>query len=169
MSQSQEIPICLHLIHQHLFVSDSPGGFANRITHPRRALCALSKFYVKWISTYSKYVLGWHIILVFSTHNNPHMHSSPRLGLLDNDASGGCIGEVTHLKRLCLQEVPKPQTVGWHWVFFMGDTMKYFLICINHINLICFHPFDGVCLSVIALEGAQMKRRTLERHGGMQV
>ena len=52
---------------------------------------------------------------------------------------------------------------------FWGHTMWYSYTYINHIHLICFHICHGVCWSVIALGGAQIKRCTLERHCVMKV
>ena len=70
-------------------------------------LCVLCLSFM-WILTYSKYVFWVDILYsyVFSTHNNPHMPSSPRFGLLDNDASRGFTFEVTHPQKALLAISP---------------------------------------------------------------
>ena len=95
----------------------------------------------------------------------PHMPSSLRFDLLVNDASNGCSSQVMHPGRLWLVYV---LTTINCWLFISVSFGGYHVILINiyqsYKHPICFHPFDGVCWSVIALEGAQIKRCTLERH-----
>ena len=85
--------------------------------------------------------------------------------LLVNDASNGCSSQVMHPGRLWLVYV---LTTINCWLIISVSFRGYHVILINiyqsYKHPICFHPFDGVCWSVVALEGAQIKRCTLERH-----
>ena len=90
----------------------------------------------------------------------PHMPSSLWFDRLVNDASNGCSSQVMHPGRLWLVYV---LTTINCWLIISVSFGEYHVISIN-IYQSYKHLFDGVCWSVIALGGAQIKRCTLERH-----